>query len=56
MDRVNELVMRYKELRIDIDRMWGDCKLLTEKLDNHISKHKEHAEGGDPCPNENSDI
>ena len=37
----NEIILRYGELRIDIDGMWGGFKLLTERLDNHINKDED---------------
>ena len=42
LDKINELVEENSELK--------------RRLDNHISKHKEYVQGGDPCPNESSDI
>ncbi len=55
-NELNRITKKVDHLINGWDTLWKRMDRLTERVDNHISKHKEYAEGGDPCQIERSDI
>ena len=49
-NKVQELVAEYGELIARVERVTTAYHDLRERLDNHISKHKEYEGGGRPVP------
>ena len=60
IDKIDELVEGYNESLEGVGRRWKEqisineglteyCDRILKRLENHISKHKEYAEGGDPA-------
>ena len=48
-NELNRITKKVDHLINGWDTLWKRMDRLTERLENHISKHKEYAEGGDPA-------